>query len=209
MTDFVTYTGNRENQINWSDVFRDLKERGIKGVKLVVSDFQTGLVNAVEREFQGCEWQRCQFHLMKNIRDKVKPKMRSELVSDIQTVFNSSNKELAYEYLERIINKYQDSYPDLADYLEANVPDALTVFNFPDKHRKRLRTTNTIERLNQELKRRTQVIRIFPNEKSLIRLVSTLCMDISEEWVTGKRYLDMNLEEIKIEEDKKRLSVVS
>lgn len=205
-----TYTGNSENQTIWRDVFCDLKERGINGIKLVVSDYHKGLVKAIEREFQGCEWQRCQFHLMKNIREKVKPKMRAELVSDIQTVFNSGNKELAYEYLERVIDKYQDSYPELADYLEENVAHSLTVFNFPKKHRKRLRTTNTLERLNQELKRRTQVIRIFPNEKSLMRLVTTLCMEISEEWITGKRYLDMSIEEIdKEKQEEKRLSVVN
>lgn len=184
---------NNENETNWSMFFNDLKARGLKGVRLVISDAHPGLVKAIEEDFPGCQWQRCQVHFKKNMLDKVRNKDKAWVKKQLDDIFLAPDKEIGFERLQGFINDLSEKYPEAADLLETSGEDALTCLNFPDQHRRRIRTTNSLERFNQEIKRRTSVLRIFPNRNSALRLIGALCMEQAEEWITGRQYLDMSL----------------
>ena len=194
---------NTENVSNWGDLFSRLIDRGLHGVRLVISDNHKGLRQAIDRYFQGCSWQRCQTHFMKNVLDKVRPKDKAHVKQMLREVFDAPDYHTAWERLENMVEMLRTTYPNLSVFLEEQCEDTLACFSFPVEHGKRIRTTNSLERLNQEIKRRTRVIRIFPNAESCLRLISALCIEQSEEWLTGKIYLDMNLfenEEVKEEQ---------
>jgi len=184
---------NNENETNWSDFFKGLRERGLTGVKLVISDAHGGLVSAIERFYPGTQWQRCQVHFKKNIMDKVRIKDKAWIKQRLDDVFQAPDKQTGLDRLRQLISDLSDKYPQVADLLENDGEDALTCLNFPLQHRRRIRTTNGLERFNQEIKRRTNVIRIFPNRDSAVRLIGALCMEQSEEWITGRQYLDISL----------------
>ena len=194
---------NSESKTSWGELFRSLKERGLSGVEFIASDDHDGLVKAAERYFCGAVWQRCQCHFMRNILDKVAKADRACLKADMRSIFNSPNKERAIELLNQTVDRYQKAYPAVADMLEESADDILANFSLPEGHRKRLRTTNLLERYNQEIKRRTKVVRIFPNEKAALRLISALAAEQSEEWLSGRKYLDMSVRENNASEDKK------
>ena len=120
-----------------------------------------------------------------------KLRMRAEVAADIRAVFNAPDRQEAERYLKQIVSKYSDVASELADWLEAAIPEGLTVFDFPESHRRRIRTSNMLERVSQEIKRRTRVVRIFPNQSSCLRLVSAILMEISEDWETGRIYLSV------------------
>ena len=120
--------------------------------------------------------------------------MRSTTAEDLRDIFNAKNLACAEERLQKCIEKYSKSAPQLAEWIEENIPEGLAVFALPGRHRRRMRTTNMLERLHEEIKRRTRVARLFPNEDSLLRLVSAIEMEISEDWIAGSKYLDMNVE---------------
>lgn len=182
-----------EAEVHWREFFKSLIERGLHGLQLIVSDKHAGLCEARKACFAGVPWQRCQFHLQKNAFSHVPKNVSSDEVSeDIKSVFDAASGEAAAEQLNKVVRKYYDSAPQLARWMEENIPEGLTVFALPAKHRKRLRTTNMLERLNQELKRRTKVATLFPNDASLLRLVTAVLLEISQEWETGKRYVTFN-----------------
>ena len=140
--------------------------------------------------FTGIPWQRCQFHLQQNASAYVPRRvMQKEVAADIRMIFNAPNRELAESYLRQLVAKYSQSAARLADWMEANLPEGLSFFAFPQEHWRRIRTTNGLERVSQEIKRRTRVVRIFPNEGSCLRLATAVLMEISEEWETGRIYL--------------------
>lgn len=179
-----------EAEIHWREFFKSLLARGLHGVELISSDAHAGLKEARRTCFAGVPWQRCQFHLMHNALAHVpRQDMKSAVMDDLHGVFASADEHAAAEQLRRVVVKYQKPAPKLAAWLEENVPESLTVFRLPPSHRKRLRTTNMLERLNRELKRRTRVATLFPNDASLLRLVTGVLMEISEEWETTKRYV--------------------
>lgn len=179
-----------EHEVHWRAFLQSLVERGLRGVELITSDAHEGLKAARKAVFGGIPWQRCQFHLQQNAQAYIPKKdMQSEVAEDLRRVFNAPNRAMAESYLKDTIHKYEETAPRLADWMEANVPEGLTVFSFPKKHQRRLRTTNMLERLNREIKRRTRVVTIFPNEASCLRLVSAFLMEKSEEWQTGRKYL--------------------
>ena len=181
-----------EAEVHWREFLSGLQDRGLHGVKLVVSDDHAGLKAAREARFAGVPWQRCQFHLQQNAGHYVpRISMRSEVAADLRAVFDAPDRPEADRQLGIAVRKYEKTAPKLASWLAANVPDSLTVFAFPPAHRRRLRTSNLLERLNKEIKRRTRVATLFPNEASLLRLVSAVLMEISEEWETDKIYLRM------------------
>jgi putative transposase len=181
-----------EAEIHWRDFLGSLQERGLHGLEFIVSDHHAGLRAALAARLPGVPWQRCQFHLQQNAMAHVpKVHMREEVAADIRTIFHASDLAEAQRRLQSVAQKYRESAPQLAEWIEANAPEALTVFNLPEAHRKKLRTTNSLERLNKEIKRRTRVATLFPNEKSLERLVTALLSEISDEWETGKTYLTM------------------
>ena len=184
-----------EAEVHWRAFLESLQNRGLHGVRLIVSDSHAGLKAARQARFAGVPWQRCQFHLQQNAMQYVpKVAMRTEVAADLRAVFDAPDADNAQRLLQQIVRKYQTSAPKLAEWMDANVPESLAVFRLPPSHRKRLRTSNMLERLNQEIKRRTRVATLFPNEASLLRLVSAVLAEITEEWETGKVYLNVETE---------------
>ena len=184
-----------EAEVHWREFLKSLLNRGLHGVKLITSDAHSGLKAARQSLFNGVRWQRCQFHLQRNAQAYVpKKSMQKQVSDDIADIFAAPCGELAQTRLQYYVQKYADSAPQLSEWMEENLPEGLSVFELPAKHRKRMRTTNPLERLHEELNRRTRVARLFPNEASLLRLVSAIEMEISEDWVAGKRYLNMKTE---------------
>ncbi len=181
-----------EGQAHWRAFMETLAKRGLYGVQLIISDNHGGLKAARKAVFTGVPWQRCQFHLQQNAVQYVpRVSMRREVAEDIRAIFNMPDREAAEAYLKKAVNKYALIAPKLADWMEVNIPEGFTVFAFPGAHQKRLRTSNYLERLSQEIKRRTRVVRVFPNEQSCLRLISAILMEVSEEWEYGKLYLRM------------------
>ena len=184
-----------EAEVHWRDFLKSLLDRGLHGVRLISSDAHSGLQAARQSLFNGVAWQRCQFHLQRNAQAYVPKKtMQKQVSNDIADIFAAPSGELAQVRLKYYVEKYAESAPKLSEWMEENLPEGLTVFELPAKHRKRMRTTNPLERLHEEINRRTRVARLFPNEASLLRLASAIEMEISEDWVAGKRYLNMDVE---------------
>jgi putative transposase len=181
-----------EAEVHWRDFLASLQARGLHGVRMVVSDAHAGLKPALDARLSGVPWQRCQFHLMKNaLAFLPKPSLRPQVVASLRAVFDAPDRTEAERQLDLAVKKYRTSAPKLAEWLEANVPQGLSVFALPVGHRRRLRTSNMLERLNEEIKRRTRVAGLFPNEASALRLVSAVLMEISEDWETNRKYLTM------------------
>lgn len=183
--------GDSETYASWSDFFSWLKGRGLRGMDLVVSDHHGGLVKAVEAQFQGVMWQRCQTHFTCNILDACPKHLQAELHSKLRAIWESPDTDTARQMLKRVIDSFVDRAPRAVNTLEKGFDDAVAVLNLPEQYRKRLRTTNGIERLNEEVRRRERAIRIFPNIESAMRLVGALLMEKDEAWSTGRQYFDM------------------
>ncbi len=186
-----------EAEVHWRQFLGALIARGLHGVELITSDAHAGLKEARQACFPSVPWQRCQFHLQQNAVQYVPHvSQRAEVAADLRAVFNAPSRSEADRLVGLALQKYETSAPRLAEWIERNVPEGLAVFAWPAVIRRRLRTTNLLERLNRELKRRTRVASLFPNEDSLLRLVSALLMETSEEWQTGKVYLALNKETV-------------
>jgi len=182
--------GDSESEVSWSEFFGWLKSRGLRGVDLIVSDDHGGLVRAIRRHFQGVTWQRCQTHFMRNILDVTPKALQDEMHSRIRAILDAPDLNTARLLLNQVLEAYETKAPKAMAILEAGFEDATAVLHLPEKYRKRLRTTNALERLNEEI-RRERVIRIFPNRESAIRLIGALLMEIDEKWASGRKYLDM------------------
>jgi transposase-like protein len=183
-----------EAEVHWRAFLESLQDRGMHGIELVVSDDHKGLKAALKTRLTGVPWQRCQFHLQRNAASYVSRKdQRPKIAADIRAIFNAPDRVHADEMLRQAVTKYRKSAPRLAAWMETNIIEGLTVLDekldLSDVARRRLRTTNGLERVNKEIKRRTSVATLFPNEESLLRLVSALLMEISEEWETGRIYI--------------------
>ncbi len=181
-----------EAEVHWRDFLQSLQQRGLHGVQFIVSDDHAGLRAARTAVFPAVPWQRCQFHLQQNAQAYV-PRLdqRAVVAEAIRTVFLSPSRPAAEQRLKEVVASYATTAPKLAAWMEENLPQGLTVFALPTAHQRRLRTSNPLERVNLELRRRTRVAGLFPNEASLLRLVSALLAETSEEWETGKIYLNM------------------
>ncbi|MCX6894986.1 MAG: IS256 family transposase [Verrucomicrobia bacterium] len=181
-----------EAEVHWRAFFHSLVQRGLCGVTFIVSDDHPGMAAARKAVFGAVPWQRCQFHLQQNAQAYV-PRLdqRAEVARAIRSVFDCPSRTAAEQRLKEIGAHYAQSAPKLVGWLEENLPQGFTVFTLPAAHQKRMRTSNALERVNQELKRRTRVARVFPNEKSLLRLISALLCETSDDWETGKIYLNM------------------
>jgi transposase-like protein len=180
-----------ESEATYQEVFRSLKARGLRGVVLVTSDDHAGLRAAIGRHFQGASWQRCQVHFARNLQGLVGSKHRARLAGDLRAVFAAPDVTQARAQARACGERWRRSHPVLAAKLGEEIEECLACYEAPAAHRVRVRTTNGLERFNQELKRRTRVVRIFPNRAALRRLVTALAQEQSEEWVSGRRYLDM------------------
>ena len=184
---------NSESENSWGEFFGSLKERGLKDVRVVTSDDHKGLVNAVRKHFQGASWQRCQTHFSRNMLDHAPKALQPEIKEDLGRLYESVDLESARKVRDQIITKYEARAPKATSLLDEAFDDITAVLALPFRYRKRLRTTNGVERLNEEIRRRERVIRIFPNEASVIRLMGALLMEQDEKWQTGRKYFDMEL----------------
>jgi len=179
-----------EHEIHWRTFLESLKQRGLGGVQLITSDDHAGLRAARLAVFGGIPWQRCQFHLQQNAQAFVPHKeMQAEVAEDIRTIFNAPDRPSADAYLAKAVSKYEKSASRLSEWMTTNIPEGLMVFSFPGAFRRLLRTTNGVERLHREVRRRARVVSIFPNQASCLRLVSAVLSEISEEWLTGRTYI--------------------
>ena len=180
-----------EAEVHWRDFLRSLTARGMHGMKLVVSDAHEGLKAARKAIIGSVPWQRCQFHLMQNAMQYIpKVEMRKQVAKDLRHVFNAKDIDEANEELKHFVELYKDTAPNIATWAEKNNPEGLAIFLIPEDHRKRMQTTNMLERQNKELKRRTRVATLFPNEASLLRLVTAVLVELSDDWETSNmRYL--------------------
>ena len=185
------WIGDSETYASWSDFFSWLKRRGLRGVDVVVSDQHSGLVKAVETHFQGAMWQRCQTHFTRNILDACPKQLQEELLSQLRVIWTAPDVMTAREILRRVIDNFGSRAPRAMTILEEGFDDAVAVLNLPERYRKRLRTTNGVERLIEEVRRRERVIRIFPNVESAVRLLGALLMEKDEAWSTDRPYFDM------------------
>ena len=184
---------NSESESSWGELFSSLKDRGLKNVDLVTSDDHKGLVNAIRRHFQGTSWQRCQTHFSRNMLDHTPKALQPEVKEELRRLYESVDLESARKVRDQIIKTYESKAPKATALLDEAFDDITAVLALPLKYRKRLRTTNGVERLNQEIRRRERVIRIFPNAASVIRLMGALLMEHDEKWQTGRKYFDMAL----------------
>lgn len=184
-----------EAEVHWRAFISSLLDRGMRGVQMIVSDAHEGLKKARQAAMPSVPWQRCQCHLQCNAQAYVpKVSMRGKVAADLRQIFTAADRVEADQKLKDFVQTHEKTAPRLAEWAEKNIPEGLTVFQLPSKHQKRMRTSNSIERLNKEIKRRTRVATLFPNEESLLRLVSAVLSEISEDWETGKVYLSMETE---------------
>jgi putative transposase len=182
-----------EAEVHWREFFKSLQARGISGLRLIVSDDHAGMKKARMTVFPSVPWQRCQFHLCQNAQSYApKKSMRGEIAQAMRDIFDCPSLDLALEMKRRVIERYQKRAPEFAKWLEENVDESLTVYQFPREHWKKIRTSNGMERVNREIKRRTRVAVLFPNKDSALRLVTGVIMEIHEDWLTGRPYLDMS-----------------
>jgi putative transposase len=180
-----------EAEVHWRAFLDSLIRRGLKGVKLIVSDDHAGLKAARRATLPSVPWQRCQFHLQQNAQAYVtRLDQRKPVAQRIRAIFNAPDKCEAERLLRQALDAWNTEAPKLAQWAEENLPEGFTVFDLPHGQRTRLRTTNGLERINREIKRRTRVASIFPNTASCLRLVSALLAECDEEWMTGKVYLN-------------------
>jgi putative transposase len=186
-----TSVSRSEGEVHWRQFLEELQQRGLHGVQLFTSDDHSGLKKARKAVFPGIPWQRCQFHLQQNAQAYVpKEGMKEQVAADIRAIFNAPDRAEADRLLKKTMTTYEKSAPKLSSWLEENIAEGLTIFAFSAQHRVKIRTTNVIERLNREIKRRTQVVSIFPNDASCLRLVTAVLMEISEDWLTERtRYM--------------------
>jgi len=181
-----------EAEIHWREFLASLQDRGLHGVKMITSDDHRGLKAAITARFAGVLWQRCQVHLQRNAQGYVpRVELRKKIAEELRRIFQAADRLEAEEKLSAFVTKWAKKASKLASWAEENVPEGFAVFDLglTTSQRRRLRTSNSIENLNQQVKRRTRVVRIFSNEAALLRLASAVLMEISEDWESGKRYL--------------------
>jgi len=182
--------GDSESEAFWKDTFDWLKDRGLKGIKWVISDHHKGLMNAAQRCFQGSSWQRCQVHLMRNVQSYTPSKHKAQMSKGLKRIFNSDSASEARGLFDELAEQLEGKANKALECLENGLEDALTVMALPEKYRRRLRTSNMVERLNEEVRRRERVVRIFPNTQSAHRLIGAVLAEIHEQW-QQRKYFDM------------------
>ncbi|MCM3742469.1 IS256 family transposase [Oceanobacillus luteolus] len=181
---------HKESEASWTSFFEHLKSRGIQSPNMVISDAHAGLVKAIKESFLGTSWQRCTFHLIQNIINVMPKKNMEEVKEDLKAIFKTSKRKHANELKERFMDKYQDikGLQKAIEILDNGFEDAMQFHSQPSRYHQHFRTTNMVERLNKEVRRREKVISIFPNEQSAIRIIGSVLMDINESW-EDKQYL--------------------
>jgi len=179
--------GDSENETFWTEFLRSLKDRGLDGVRLVISDAHAGLKAAIKRVFQGASWQRCRVHAMRNLMSSAHHSHRHVIAALIRTIFVQPDHTTAVAQLRAVADQLDSIAPTVADKLQAMETDLLAYTAFPPAHWSKIWSNNPIERLNRELKRRTDVVGIFPNTESVIRLVGALLVEVNDEMIAAQR----------------------
>ena len=183
---------NRESASSWKEFLLALKQRGLAGVEFVVSDDHPGLKKAIMEVLPEAAWQRCYVHFLRNALDYLPRKADDDCLQELRWLYDRRNGAEAQRDLAGWLGRWQKKYPKLTDWVEENIGQTLTFYRLPRQHHKHLKSTNMLERLNEELRRRTRVVRIFPNAASCLRLVRALCAETHEDWLEDKRYLTMD-----------------
>jgi transposase-like protein len=184
---------NRESQGSWKDFLLRLKQRGLSGVEFVVSDDHAGLKKAISEVLTEAAWQRCYVHFLRNALDYLPRKADDDCLQELRWIYDRRDSQEANRDLAAWIGKWQGKYPKLVDWAENNIGETLTFYRLPRAHHKHMKSSNMLERLNEEIKRRTRVVRIFPNVPSCLRLIRALCVETHETWLEDNRYLNMTL----------------
>lgn len=182
---------NRESESSWKDFLFKLKARGLSGVEFVVSDDHSGLRKAIRETLTDAAWQRCYVHFLRNALDYLPRKADDDCLQELRWIYDRRDIQEANRDLAAWIGKWQGKYPKLVDWVENHIGETLSFYRLPRAHHKHLKSTNMLERLNEEIKRRTRVVRIFPNETSCLRLIRALCVETHETWLEDSRYLNM------------------
>jgi transposase-like protein len=183
----------RESRNSWREFLLSLRERGLRGVELVVSDDHAGLRAAVREVLPEAPWQRCYVHFLRNALDHLPRRRDDDCLRELRWIYDRRDAGEARRDLAAWLAKWQSKYAKLCDWVESNIEETLTFYRLPAQHHKHLKSTNMLERLNEEIKRRTHVVRIFPNEASCLRLVRALAVEMHENWIEATRYLNMEL----------------
>ena len=192
---------NRESQTSWRDFLTGLKQRGLAGVEFVVSDDHAGLKKAIAEILPTAVWQRCYVHFLRNALDYLPRRGDDDCMMELRWLYDRHDIQESRRDLAAWLAKWSAKYPKLCDWVEANIEETFSFYRLPREHHKHMKSTNMLERLNEEIKRRTHVVRIFPNEASCLRLIRALAVEIHENWIEATRYLNMDL----LEEHKKEL----
>jgi putative transposase len=182
---------NRESRSSWRDFLLGIKERGLFGVEFVVSDDHEGLKQAIREVLPGAAWQRCYVHFLRNALDHLPRKLADDCVQELRWIYDRRDLAEVRRDIAAWLSKWQAKHSKLCDWVEENIEETLTYYRLPLPHHKHMKSTNMLERLNQEIKRRTHVVRIFPNTESCLRLVRALAVETHENWLEGTRYLNM------------------
>lgn len=200
---------NRESQSSWREFLLQLKDRGLNGVHLVVSDDHPGLKAAVREVLPGVWWQRCYVHFLRNALDYLPRKADNDCLQELRWMYERRNVDKARRDLKQWLEKWGGKYPKLCAWVETNIEETWTFYRLPVAHHKHLKSTNLLERFNQEIKRRTLVVRIFPDEASCLRLVRAVAAEQHEEWMEGSRYLNADLLREQIKPMKATLAIAA
>jgi putative transposase len=184
---------NRESGTSWRDFLIALQGRGLSGVEFVASDHHAGLKKAIGELLSEAIWQRCYVHFLRNALDYLPRKADDDCLQELRWLYDRRNIEEARRDLMAWLQKWQQKYPKLCNWVEENIDETLSFYKLPLQHHKHLKSTNMLERLNEEIKRRTHVVRIFPNADSCLRLVRALAIETHENWIEATRYLSMDL----------------
>jgi putative transposase len=184
---------NRESASSWRDFLLSLKQRGLKGVEVVVSDDHAGLKKAIAEVIPEAVWQRCYVHFLRNSLDHLPRKADDDCLKELRWLYDRRTLDEAHKDLSSWLTRWQEKYPKLCNWVEENIEETFSFYRLPLGHHKHLKSTNMLERLNEEIKRRTRVVRIFPNDDSCLRLIRALAVETHENWIEAHRYLDMNL----------------
>lgn len=194
-----------ESEATYREVFQDLKSRGLKKVWLCISDAHEGLKNAIAKEFLGCQWQRCKVHLMRNILAHVPHSGKNEFGAKLKQVWLQPDKDTALKYARMLVDEYAEKYPKAVDTMDNGLEDSLQFFDYPEIDSRKIASTNILERLNREIRRRSKVVGVFPSMESYLRLVACYMMEYSEDWDTDRSYINKD----RLDEQRRLLSKVA
>lgn len=200
--------GDSESEATWGEMFGGLKDRGLGGLRLLTSDAHKGIMAAMRRHFQGVAWQRCRVHFKRELGRKVSYKVLKELMADLVVVFHPSEREEWLRRGEEMACKWESRYPSVAQMLRAGLEDWLAVVEFPEQHRKRLRSTNMLENLMRRLKKRSRVVGVFPSRRSCDRLLGAQLIEVHERW-SLEEGVYFNMENVDLAEVPVRLRVTA